>query len=283
MSNKLVNLYVKCHNDTNLQYFGKTTKDDVNSYMGSGLYWSNHIKKHSYNVKTMIVGRFQEDDPSLVEFSLGFSAANGIVKSSDWANLVNETGLGGGWEHINSQRGPGEKYNFTGEKNGMYNNHHTQETKDVMSLAHSGEKHHYYGLHRSEKDCLAISAGVKIAMDNFSSEKKKMINDNRNRIWYKKSEDEKGRINNLRSETLLKNISTKSNVNWIEIYDGDDILKFSCKGNFGRVCQENNLPQRVLKISYQKNGKKLYENKIAKNKDWQKYKNWYAIKIEKDI
>ncbi len=33
----------------------------------------------------------------LVDYALGFSAANGIVESNEWANLIPETGLGGTW------------------------------------------------------------------------------------------------------------------------------------------------------------------------------------------
>ncbi len=87
---KLVKLYVKCHNVTNLQYFGRTIKEDVEKYKGSGVYWGNHLNKHGCDISNFIVGEFEENDPYLVEFALGFSAANNIVASDEWANLIVE-------------------------------------------------------------------------------------------------------------------------------------------------------------------------------------------------
>ncbi len=88
-----IKFYIKCHNDTGLQYFGRTIKEDLKKYKGSGKYWVSHLKKHSYNVQTMEIGRFKENDSYLIDFALGFSAANNIVLSDDWANLIPENGV----------------------------------------------------------------------------------------------------------------------------------------------------------------------------------------------
>ncbi len=90
--NKIVKLYVKCHTTTNLQYFGRTIKEDVDKYRGSGSYWVNHIKKHGSKLDSMIIAEYEENDPMLIEYALGFSAANDIVGSTNWANQIPEQG-----------------------------------------------------------------------------------------------------------------------------------------------------------------------------------------------
>jgi hypothetical protein len=92
-------LYVKTHNITNLKYFGKTTAKDPYSYKGSGKYWTRHINKHGYDVSTEIIG-YYNDEQECMNIALQFSNDNNIVKSSEWANLKEET-LDGGWDYIN--------------------------------------------------------------------------------------------------------------------------------------------------------------------------------------
>jgi hypothetical protein len=92
-------LYVKTHNVTGLKYFGKTTKESVQSYKGSGVYWNKHLKKHGNNVSTEILGHFT--DPIWVAFyAYEFCEINGICdfdnKNNVWANLILENGLDGG-------------------------------------------------------------------------------------------------------------------------------------------------------------------------------------------
>jgi len=101
---RLVYLYIKTHNITQLKYFGKTINENIHNYKGSGLYWKRHIKKHNYNVTTELYGIFYEDDPLLEEVALDFSKRNNIVDSNDWANLTEENGLDGGiikWDENN--------------------------------------------------------------------------------------------------------------------------------------------------------------------------------------
>ena len=90
----MIILYVKTHNITGLKYFGKTTKPDPEKYKGSGIYWKKHIKKHGYDVKTEIIGTF--DNEELCNgAALKFSIDNNIVESYLWANLRDENGLDG--------------------------------------------------------------------------------------------------------------------------------------------------------------------------------------------
>ena len=102
--NRQIKLSIKQHNQTNLMYFGKTSKNDINNYRGSGTYWTNHIKKHKYNVNTICIGTYAENDPKLVELALNFSIIFNIVESKEWANLILENGLDGGIHTLESKR-----------------------------------------------------------------------------------------------------------------------------------------------------------------------------------
>ena len=89
-------LYIKQHSITGLKYFGKTSQLDPYKYLGSGKYWTLHIKKHGKeHVETMWVSDLYQDT-SIVEYALHFSLENNIVESNDWANLKHENGLDGG-------------------------------------------------------------------------------------------------------------------------------------------------------------------------------------------
>lgn len=87
-------LYIKQHNQTGLKYFGKTTKADPTKYLGSGTYWKQHLKKHGTDISTLWCQYF-EDRNELVSYALQFSKENNIVKSREWANLIDENGLTG--------------------------------------------------------------------------------------------------------------------------------------------------------------------------------------------
>lgn len=54
---------------------------------------------------------------------------------------------------------------------------------------------------------------------------------------------------------------------------------FSClQVNFNKVCDENNLPKRVLELSYKKNGIPIYVVQRPTNLDFVEYKHWYALR-----
>ena len=86
-------LYIKTHNQTKLKYFGKTTGNPA-TYRGSGLYWTNHIKKYGYDVTTEIFGHYTNKEQCLAD-ALEFSTKHNIVESEEWANLRPESLDGG--------------------------------------------------------------------------------------------------------------------------------------------------------------------------------------------
>jgi len=88
-------LYIKTHNVTGLKYFGKTVGDPFR-YKGSGVRWLNHLSVHGNKVTTEIIGHYEvleECNKAALEFSEKYN----IVKSDEWANLIVEDGLMGGF------------------------------------------------------------------------------------------------------------------------------------------------------------------------------------------
>jgi len=110
-------LYIKTHNITGLKYFGKTIKDPF-KYKGSGIYWLSHLRKHGANCTTRILG-YYENAETCTDAAINFSKENDIVESKSWANLIDETGLDGGY--IQRRHYP-----------------HTEETKNKISDSKKG-------------------------------------------------------------------------------------------------------------------------------------------------
>jgi hypothetical protein len=79
------------------------------------------------------------------------------------------------------------------------------------------------------------------------------------------------------TQTKIKNGSCFGNKNpaakHIHIYDNLNILRFVCCGNFGKVCLENNLPERALSNSYRNSGKPV---KLTPG-----FVGWYSVIIPK--
>lgn len=94
----MIYLYVKTHNQTGLQYLGKTTAKDPHRYPGSGKYWRLHLNKHGFDYTTTIL--FESTDlKEIKEKGIYYSQLWDIVKSNAWANLKEEQGDGGAITH----------------------------------------------------------------------------------------------------------------------------------------------------------------------------------------
>ena len=77
----IIYLYHKRHRLTGLNYFGKTTIEPY-EYCGSGKYWRRHLNKHGFDVETVQVWEFNDQD-QCTEFALDFSIRNNIVESKN--------------------------------------------------------------------------------------------------------------------------------------------------------------------------------------------------------
>lgn len=123
---KPTRLYIKRHSVTGKRYFGKSTRQNINSYKGSGKKWSNHIKKHGReHVVTEWISDWFYDKEEIQSFALSFSEIFDIVEDDSWANMKVENGLDGG-----SNKGNG---GFTGKK-------HTKEHCEYLSRRYKGHK-----------------------------------------------------------------------------------------------------------------------------------------------
>jgi len=141
-------LYVKTHNETGLKYLGKTTSKDPHKYSGSGKYWKRHLKKHGSDYTTEIL-LSTENEKEIKETGLFFSKLWNVVKSSEWANLKEESG-DGGWDHINNKgkfvteetrrkMSAAAAIRQRGETNSFYGRKHSAESKKLIG-AHSKER-----------------------------------------------------------------------------------------------------------------------------------------------
>jgi hypothetical protein len=83
-------LYIKTHNVTGLQYFGKTVRDPF-KYKGSGKKWCHHLAVHGEDISTDIYGVYSNLEDCSRD-ALEFSHLYNIVESDDWANLIPENG-----------------------------------------------------------------------------------------------------------------------------------------------------------------------------------------------
>ena len=108
-------LYIKEHSVTKLKYFGKTVREDFENYLGSGVYWTRHLKTHGAEYVKTIWSKVFTDIYDLVEFAMFFSEYNDIIKSESWANLVDENGLG------------------------KYYCYNDEDTRQKMSISHKGK------------------------------------------------------------------------------------------------------------------------------------------------
>jgi hypothetical protein len=142
-------LYIKKHKKTGLKYFGKTTKTNVNSYLGSGKYWKKHINKHGKEyVETIWISEPFYNKELLVEFSTFLSDLFDIEKSSEWANLITENGLDGAPKGVKVKGLKGEKngmFGKTKEQNPFYKKTHSLDQKKKWREMRMGEKNSNYG------------------------------------------------------------------------------------------------------------------------------------------
>lgn len=174
----IIYLYIKQHSITGLKYFGRTEKKNPFKYLGSGSYWTNHIKKYGKEyTKTLEIWGFDDQD-LCTEFALKFSFDNNIVESKEWANLKYEDGThygglcsektkqkiskantgklkGKTYEEIHGikrsaelrkQRSVSTKgKNNSGENNPMFGRKHSDKTKEKLKHHHSTFGHPMLG------------------------------------------------------------------------------------------------------------------------------------------
>ncbi len=107
-------LMIKRHQDTGLKYLHYTnrTDKDVDNYLGSGVYWKRHLKKHGTNVISCLV--LESDNQKLMtNYAVYISEECDIVASDEWANLTPENCLQGSMAGMVTVRENGECFNVS--------------------------------------------------------------------------------------------------------------------------------------------------------------------------
>lgn len=133
-------LYVKTHRITNLKYLGKTAANDPHKYPGSGVYWTNHLKKHGHDYTTEILRECYTKE-EVKDWGLYYSKLWNIVESKEWANLKEECGDGGHmgrtWTpdelNIFREKQRGKSKSSKGKKRRPLNNQHRINLKEARS------------------------------------------------------------------------------------------------------------------------------------------------------
>lgn len=140
-------LYVKTHNKTGLKYLGKTVQNP-HTYKGSGVYWTNHIKTHGYDVTTEILRECSSED-ELKYWGEYYSNLWNIVEdcNSDgkktWANIIPELGQGAGYGEENISHLPEVKQKKAEKRNrpGYIDPMSLPENKKKISDTHWSKIH----------------------------------------------------------------------------------------------------------------------------------------------
>jgi hypothetical protein len=187
-------LYIKQHSVTGLKYFGKTTSPDPINYLGSGVYWNRHIKKHGKQFVETIWLSDLYYDTSIREPALHFSCENNIdTTPTIWANLILEDGLTGG-----SRKG----------------RIRSVETVKKYSDAHAN---------RTPEQKAATSKKISETMSNKSPEEKAAIFKKMSETMSNKSPEEKAAANARRSTALMgkkkgpRSVEAKANMSAAQI------------------------------------------------------------------
>jgi len=124
----VIYLYIKKCAHCDLKYFGKTTRDNPESYTGSGLYWIRHLKEHNSKQLTLEIYSF-DDQNSAIKFATDFSEKHDIANSEQWANLMPERVVDGFYRNHRED----SKKKMRGPRNPR-----TQQTKEKMSKRQKG-------------------------------------------------------------------------------------------------------------------------------------------------
>jgi hypothetical protein len=136
-------LYIKQHSVTGKLYFGKTVKKDIFKYLGSGKYWSSHIKKHGIeHVETLWFCLFTEKEEIRI-FALMCSEMWDIMKSEEWLNFKPENGLDGNGRFGLRSKEECDKFRIgsLGNTNALGNRfNQTIEARKKISKANLGNK-----------------------------------------------------------------------------------------------------------------------------------------------
>lgn len=251
---KPTRLYIKQCPHCGLKYFGKTTKENVKEYKGSGVRWTRHLKKH----KVESVHLWNSDwyyDKSIARFALKFSRINKIVESKNWANLKDEDGLAGGDAGTSGRKKISDKLNcpiWKSTKGKQRSTNHKKTISNPEWLEKIGNNK--YDQH---------SKVIKEKMNDPSW--KKTIGQKRieKMIKTKTSDEWKNTIGNLAYNKVSKlTKETKNNIQWKETIGKSSAKKQSQTLNSQEW--KNTVGQQKLKKIFETKNKDEWKETVGK-------------------
>lgn len=194
-------LYVKTHQDTGLKYLGQTSKDP-HTYLGSGLYWLKHLRKHGTNISTEVLLE-TTNKTELKEKGIYYSQLWNIVESKEWANLTEEKGDGG--NIVGGRKHSPESIQKMKDihKGKVF----SEEHKRNLSIAHkntrTGKDNHFFGKQHSEEAKKKMSDKLtgKIRTDEFKQNLSKLY---KGKPKGPMSEETKRRISETKRRNKMK-------------------------------------------------------------------------------
>lgn len=120
-----------------IYYIGKTSRQNIKKYSGSGTIWKKYIKKYgSSRIEHVWESEWYHNSYELQYQAIRFSIENDIVNSSYWANSKIENGISGGLlsdetKRKISEKLKGTKKNSIGGTFGMIWIHRESERKCI--------------------------------------------------------------------------------------------------------------------------------------------------------
>lgn len=129
-------LYEKRCTHCGLKYFGKCTTRHPDKYIGSGKYWKRHVSLYGKeNIVTDNIWKFESQQEASA-FAIDYSKKYDIVKSNEYANLIEENGLDG--RPIGSQY---KQESYDKISKALKGKSLSEEHRKKISLGGTGKKH----------------------------------------------------------------------------------------------------------------------------------------------
>lgn len=176
---------IKQHPITGLKYLCKSTSKEPLKYNGSGKYWKRHLNKHGKEgIITCWISKEYTLKEEIQKDALYMSIELDIVNSKEWANLILENGLDGGytskeWGGKSGFRNKSKEEIINICKKGIITrNNASEEIKEERRLNKSNSLKEMW-LNKSETERNQHSINISLALKERTEEEKEISNNKR--------------------------------------------------------------------------------------------------------
>jgi hypothetical protein len=164
-----------------------TRKDSYEQYLGSGVYWKNHLNKYGTDISTEVLVETEFMD-ELRYYGIMFSLFFNIVESPYWANLIIESGYdvdGTNFKQWWGSLSNKEKTKFIKNRNEKikqkrWNEKTDEELKLISNKISESLRNRWISLSEKEKETqiASLNEGFKNWYSSLSDEEKEKRNKN---------------------------------------------------------------------------------------------------------